>query len=451
MRTSFSPLTRVTQGPFEIHVTAAAVVDAKHSITLSSELPSNRAKIVYLAAEGDLLESGDVVARFDPNPFQEDILRIEGEIEELRAALMQARADQALQREDALARKADINYQVVLAGLRKSQLEGADIPAREQHARKELARASAELKRATLERTTQEQLVEQGLARRSELQAAIDAEELARAAFDIAERELHTLLDISFPSERQQAELELANRQREQSSFDEIAKQREIKQEASILRLETRLASLQQELEKTHQYLKLTTLTTPVTGIVLYKKVSHGIEKRKPQVGDSLWNRHAFAVIPDLSSLVAFADIDEKDIGKVAVGQSTVIRPEAYTDMTLRGVVDSVGTLAAEDNGSGATRYFRVRIALEDIDQRLRPGMSARAAILTNAYEDVIKVPLEAVFYEGHIPVGFVRDGGGHRRVELDLGETDGDHIVVKRGLEVGQQVSLVYPDEFDR
>ncbi len=451
LRGTFSPLTRVTQGPFEIHVTAAAIVDAKQSVTLSSELPSNRAKIVYLAAEGDLLQAGDVVARFDPNPFQEDILRIESELEELRATLMQARADVALQIEDAQARKAEIDYQVVLSGLRRSQLESVDIPSREQHARKELAATRAQLKRTTLDRTTQQQLVEQGLARRSELQTAIDEEALARAAFEIAERELETLLDISIPAERRQAELDLANRQREQASFGEISKQREIKQQASILRHETRLASLQQELEKTHRYLELTTLTTPVTGIVLYKRVSQGTEKRKPQVGDSLWNRHGFAVIPDMSSLVAYADIDEKDVGKVAVGQPTLIRPEAYSGMALRGAVESVGTLASDDSESGATRYFRVRIALEDIDERLRPGMSARASILTNAYEDVVKVPLEAVFYEGNLPIGFVRDGGGHRRVELELGETDGDFIVVNRGLEVGQKVSLVYPEDFDQ
>ncbi|MAT95313.1 MAG: hypothetical protein CME59_22300 [Halioglobus sp.] len=447
---AFAPYTRVTQGPFEIRVTAPALLDASQSVTLSSELPSNKAKLLYLATEGSLLQAGDVVARFDRSPFEDEVLRLQGEIEELRATLMQARAEEALQQQDARARRAEIDYQVVLAGLRRAQLKKVEQPAREQLARKELARTQAEHKRLLRERDTQRQLVAQGLARKSDLQNAVDEEEQARAALDIARRELETLLQISFPAEQQQADMELANRQREQGSFDDVDRQRAIKHEASIKRLQSKLAARQQELDKAREHLELTTLRAPVTGIILYKRVSQGTEKRKPQVGDSLWNRHAFAVIPDLSSLVAYADIDEKDIGKVAVGQLTRIRPEAYRGMVLRGEVDAIGTLASDQNSGQAGRSFRVRIALEDIDERLRPGMSARASVLTGSWSDVTKVALEAVFYEGDVPVAFLREGGGHRRVELQLGESDGNFIVVNDGLQAGQQLSLVYPGQFD-
>jgi multidrug efflux pump subunit AcrA (membrane-fusion protein) len=49
------------------------------------------------------------------------------------------------------------------------------------------------------------------------------------------------------------------------------------------------------------------------------------------------------------------------------------------------------------------------------------------------------------------VPVSFLWDGDEHEQVELELGETDGDFIVVKSGLLVGQQVSLLYPDNFSR
>ena len=120
---AFAPYTRVTQGPFEIRVTAPALLDASQSVTLSSELPSNKAKLLYLATEGSLLQAGDVVARFDRSPFEDEVLRLQGEIEELRATLMQARAEEALQQQDARARRAEIDYQVVLAGLRRAQLK----------------------------------------------------------------------------------------------------------------------------------------------------------------------------------------------------------------------------------------------------------------------------------------------------------------------------------------
>lgn len=446
---SFSPLARVTQGPFEVYVTAPATLDASQSVTLSSELPSNRAKILFLAKEGDLLDKGDIVARFDRSTFEDDVLRLEGEIKEVNATLMQARAEEVLQAQEAIRRKDELDYQVVLAGLKLSRLEQVDIPSRQQLAEKELATTRANYQRAARERETQQQLVAQGLARKSELQGAIDEAQQARALFDIARQSLSNLQEVAVPAERQQLGMELKNRQREQAAFDDGQAQRVIKLKASITRLETKLASLQQALDKTHIYLSMTTLTAPVRGIVLYKRVSQGVEKRKPQVGDSLWNRHAFAVIPDMSSLVAYAEVPEQDVGKLAIGQAASVSPAAYPGLRLEGSVQSIGTLADDQDEHGTQRYFKVRIALQTIDARLRPGMSARASILTDAFSDVAKVPVEAVFYEGDAPVGFVVTGREHQQVPLDLGASDGNFIVVESGLEAGQQVSLVYPQEF--
>lgn len=442
-----SPHARVTGGPFEVYVIASALIEARQSVTLSSELPSNKAKILYLADEGVVLEAGDVLARFDPAPFEEEKVKLEGELKELRASLKQAEAEKVLIGQEMAERKSEIDYQVTLARLAQNNLEAVDIPNREQVARKQADKARAEYRRASREARTQEKLFEQGLSRKSDLEIARDLQSEKKAAHDIASRELKALIEITFPAEREQAALNLEKREREQAGFAEVARQRMLKQEAAIARLGNRIAGTEQKLAKAVQHLQMTVLKAPVTGIVLYKRIAFGTERRKPQVGDSLWNRNPFAEMPDLSSLVAFARVDERDVGKLQPGQPARIAPEAYRDLALQGTVDAVGTLADEATGTAATRYFSVRIALDRTDARLRPGMSARASILTSAYSDVTKIPLEAVFYENDLPVGFVYSDGEHRRVELELGATDGQHIVVDSGLMVGEQVSLLYPE----
>ena len=443
-----SPHARVTEGPFEVYVTASALIDARQSVTLSSELPSNQAKILYLADEGVVLKAGEDLARFDPAPFEDEQVKLEAELKELRATLEQAEAEKALIKQEMAERKSEIDYQVTLAQLDRNNLESVDIPNREQVARKQADKAKAEYRRASREARTQEKLYEQGLSRKSDLETAQDAELEKKAAFDIAARELKALIEITFPSEREQARLNVEKREREQSGFGEVTRQRTLKQQATIARLGNRIAGAEQKLAKARRNLEMTVLRAPVTGIVLYKRLSFGPERRKPQVGDSLWNRNPFAEMPDLSSLVAYARVDEKDVGKLEPGQRARISPEAYRDLLLSGTVDAVGTLADEDTESGATRYFSVRIALDKTDARLRPGMSARASILASAYSDVTKIPLEGVFYENDLPVGFVFSDGAHRRVELELGDTDGQHIVVESGLAVGEQVSLLYPED---
>jgi len=109
-----------------------------------------------------------------------------------------------------------------------------------------------------------------------------------------------------------------------------------------------------------------------------------------------------------------------------------------------------VGILASNSDSQSSDNRFEVRIALESTDPRLRPGMSARASILTNRFESATLVPVEAVFYEDEQAVCFLWRNGDPLRVAVEVGSSDGRQIVVQSGLEPEQEVMLVYPSAFD-
>ena len=58
----------VMPGKFDVFVIESARLDARQSVTLASELPSNEGKIIWLTEEGTYLNEGDLVAKFDPAP-----------------------------------------------------------------------------------------------------------------------------------------------------------------------------------------------------------------------------------------------------------------------------------------------------------------------------------------------------------------------------------------------
>lgn len=444
----YTPTAKVKRGSFSIYVVESATLDAKTSVTLSSELPSNQAKVLYLVPEGDLIQHGEIVAKFDPAPFEEAIQKLENEIKEEQAKLVQAQAEASLQAGENQGRLDNLAYQIKLAEIQLNNLKKSNMPLREAQAKQELSKAQAEYQTAKGEQATQEELFEQGFTKAKSLKEARDNAQDKLALYRIKQRNYRSLKEVTLPAELKRAQLKLENSRVELESYRLANVQRTQKQKAIIQRSENKIDSLKQNLERAHGNLSKTVVKAPVSGIVLYKTMSISNEKRKPQVGDSLWNRQSFAVIPDLSSLVAYTNIRESEVGKLAEGQQTTVQPEAYPRLSLSGTVASIGTLASgEDDAASGANHFRVRIALDEIDPKLRPGMTAKVSILARSYEDVLQLPVEAVFYRGQESVCFLWRDGSPRAVTLDLGENDGNYVVVNAGLEEGQEVMLTYPE----
>lgn len=448
---SFTPTAPVLSGPFDIEVTESATLDARQSVTLSSDLPSNRAKILYLAEEGAFVRQGDVVARFDPSPFEEDISKLESDIQEARAVLQQGQAEVALLEAESETARNKLAQQYDTARTRLENLQSADIPIRISKAETDLARAQADYSTARQETATEEKLLASGLANKTDVEKARIMEKEKRIALDIARRNYDNLKDTALPSELRQARLAVEHSGKELENQETVIRQQSlIRENANIARYRSKLADLEQALAQARNHRERTTLRAPVSGQLLYMKISIANEKRRVQVGDSLWNLQPFAVIPDMSSLVARINVRESDIGKLEPGQRATLYPEAYPNLSLPGHLESIGTLASVAEGQNAS-VFEVRIALDGADKRLRPGMSARAVILARHFDQALRVPVEAMFYLDRQAVCFLWNGGDPREVPVVPGDSDGRFIVIESGLEEGQQVMLVFPESFDR
>lgn len=448
---SFSiPTATVIDGPFDIYVVESAILDARQSVTLSSELPSNKAKVLSLAAEGDLIQKGEVVAKFDPTPFEEEIHKIESNLREEQAKLVQEQAELSLQLGGNKDRKEQLEYQLAMAELKLSTLQQGGVPIRLARAEKELSKAINEYEKAREFSVAQQELFDAGFVNANSVREAKNKEKEKLAEKKIRQRDADTLNNITIPAELKRAGLDIDNRNRELQGFENSRLQKIVQRDAALLRIRNKIANLELALENTKQQLKKCTITAPVSGIVLYKEISLQNEKRKAQVGDSLWSRHSFAVIPDMSSMVAYVNIRESEVGKITEGQTVSVRPEAYPNLTLTGSVEAVGALAANDEVQRDTNFFKVRIALTDIDDRLRPGMTAKASILAKHYQNAVRIPVEAVFYDNQQAVSFLWNDGNPLRNNVKLGESDGNHIVILDGLSPGEEVMLTYPESFE-
>ncbi len=150
--------------------------------------------------------------------------------------------------------------------------------------------------------------------------------------------------------------------------------------------------------------------------------------------------------IADLSELIINAHINQADVTRMSVNQKVQIEVEAVPGLKLFGRLDRIAPQATIKNG---IKGFATRIIVKnDETTGIRPGMTANLTIPLQSADNVIAIPLAAVFTDQGSRFAYVREGGKFARVPIQIGVSDYDFAEVTKGLAGGETVSLVTPAE---
>ena len=439
-------LAEVREGPFEVSIVEGGVLQALKSVTYASQIQSNQAKVIAIVPEGKMVQKGDLLILFDQAPFEEEIRRSQAALAQAQAELRKAQEDSKLQ---AIQNQEDIG-----AGrqkLERSELELKDAQEgkgqlKEQEAVAAVAAAEREVQKAKTALEDLKPLLSEGFITRQELERAEQA--LAKAAEDLelAKRRRDSLLRFTRPLELAQAKSEAALSKESLKQLEASAAYRLEQKRAVIAGAESRIQETSSKLALAQQQLARTEVRADVPGIVVYRDVFFGSEQRKPQVGDQVWANQPLLILPDISKMVVETKIRETDIHKVEKNQKVKIRVQAYPEMALGGKVTLVGSLAQEERERRGSKFFGVTILVNESDQRLRPGMTARVEIQVEERARAAFVPLDAVFEREGQDVCYVHERRGFRARPVVLGPSNQDFVVVEKGLRRGERVALRDP-----
>ena len=129
-------------------------------------------------------------------------------------------------------------------------------------------------------------------------------------------------------------------------------------------------------------------------------------------------------------------------------GQEAIIVSDALPDTAISGRVDRVGVLA-ESGGwrDPNNRTYTVYINL-DIEEGtvLKPSMRCTGEIIVGTVEDVLSVPIQAVYREGSISFVYVNSPDGFIPTPVSLGQSSEMEVEITDGLSVGDVVLLRKP-----
>ena len=176
---------------------------------------------------------------------------------------------------------------------------------------------------------------------------------------------------------------------------------------------------------------RATPIPAPIDGTVIARKVGPGQYVRN-DTGEALY------VIADLSTMWLKAQVPEKEISSIRVGQDVEVKVSALPDRVLRARVTAIN--AATD---ATTRRVIVRSEIPNPEGALKSEMFASFKIATGADEPSPSVPVQAVIREGdHAVVWVEEEPMVFRRRKVTLGIEQEGRMQIREELKAGELVA---------
>ena len=141
--------------------------------------------------------------------------------------------------------------------------------------------------------------------------------------------------------------------------------------------------------------LSKTTINSPMDGTitVLNSKLGERVVATNQFAGTEVMR------VADLNKMEARVDVNENDVVTVKLNDKAIISVDAYSDRKFHGHVVQIAN-TGKTTGAGTQEEvtnFEVKIAIEDHEMQLRPGLSCTADIETNMVKDAVAVPMQSV------------------------------------------------------
>ena len=215
------------------------------------------------------------------------------------------------------------------------------------------------------------------------------------------------------------------------------------------------LASAQATLEQANAKAAERTVTAPSSGSIVELNAKVGATVTGGVVmgeGDTSGGKQCMQ-IADLSKMKVTVQVGEKDIAKIAVGQSANVTYPAFPDIVSEGTVTAIASVANSDSSyGGGSVTFNVDILIETPDARLKPGMTAEVSVVTEQLDDVVMVPTMALMTENgenyYVNLATDSEGKETRRVKVTVvTQNDNEAVIGKTQVKRDEQGNEINAD----
>jgi RND family efflux transporter MFP subunit len=218
---------------------------------------------------------------------------------------------------------------------------------------------------------------------------------------------------------------------------------------ARLVAQQDQLATAQRQVELQNQSMEDTIIRAPFDGVIVSKDAQPG-EMISPVSAGGGFTRTGIGTVVDMASLEIEVDVNEAYINRVHPGQRVEAVLDAYPEWRIPAHV-----ITAVPTADRQKATVKVRIALDQKDQRVLPDMGAKVSFITDepsgtatTASTMVEVPKTAIRREGEQDIVFlVKDGKAERRA-VKVASADGNNARIASGVAEGESVIVEAPAE---
>ncbi|MGD2083519.1 MAG: efflux RND transporter periplasmic adaptor subunit [Chromatiales bacterium] len=237
---------------------------------------------------------------------------------------------------------------------------------------------------------------------------------------------------------RREAEVELADARRRLSEVEDLARRNSVADtqvralEAEVRRDAAVLDRRRAETAHRAAVLERHRLEAPFGGVVA---------RRMTDLGEWVGPDTPVMELVAVDRLRLDLQVPQSYFGRVKRGTPVGVRLDALPELRLQSAIGEVVPVS-----DPSARTFLARVALDNGERRMTPGMSARATLRLGTGRDGLAVPRDALirYPDGRISVWVAEGTGETRRVserQVEIGKTFAGRVEIASGLEAGVPV----------
>jgi len=450
------PTFEVKRGPLTISIDASGTIKALDQEVITCKVKGEGGRegggvtILTLVPEGTRVQKGDLLIELDSSSFEDQLVAEQITLQTAETTLISATETLAVGKSLAESDLEKAQLTLDFAEQDLDKYEKGDYLNELTDAKSQIVVKEEAAQQAADKYKWSEQLFAEKYISETELKA--DELALSRTNLDVqlAKSQLQLLMEFTY--KRQMAQLK-SDQWQAKMALDRAgrkAKADVVLLEAALLEAEANLERQKEVVKKLQTNIANTMIYAPADGMVVYAtSQDHHRGNTEPlDVGQQVRERRELIHLPTSDKVKAEVKVHESSMRKVKVGLPVVVTVDALAERAFTGKVVKIAMLPDAQMVwlNPDLKIYTTEIHIDGDNSDLRTGMSCRASIVIDQYEDVIYIPVQAVVRIGEQPTVYVIADGKDQTRNVEIGLDNNRMVHIISGLEPGERVKLAPP-----